>query len=71
MLHYWPEHIQLLEQTNEQRVKYRQLPSGGILTYEEVDSDSIRILGICSTDLNDYLSADLAPGNICNANRIK
>lgn len=64
MIYYSPEPCSIAEQEALQKIKYYQLPSGGVITAEKLDENRLRIINLCSTDPQDYLDTFYEAGNI-------
>lgn len=61
---YYPDPMQIINQTESQEQIRISLPSGGFIMAEYLDNKDLRIAGIVSTDPMDFMNENWQPGKV-------
>lgn len=64
MIYYMTQPLDLLQGDPAIELQTINLPSGGLLQLEIVDSHQARVAALISTDPMDYMQADYQPGSL-------
>ncbi|MDD2585574.1 MAG: YlzJ-like family protein [Syntrophomonadaceae bacterium] len=64
MIIYAPDPFDLLDKSESRQKIVMQLPSGGLVTAEVCDNNSLRVVSLNSTDPMDYMQSNYQPGSI-------